>query len=122
MTVQFSSWNSPTRTKGKIACCKLSIVCSPFYFWILRREKSYKWLYIITLTSTAFWKVTKEEGGGGSNLVPSTNFKDIPASRIGKKNLKYFFLCIRFQGNLDSGFHGSHIFYGANIASRRFIN
>ena len=39
--------------------------------------------------------------GGGSNLVPSTNFKDIPASRIGKKNLKYFFLCIRFQGNLE---------------------
>ena len=60
--------------------------------------------------------------GGGSNLVPGTNFKDIPASRIGKKNLKYFFLCIRFQGNLDRGFHGSHIFYGANIASGRFIN
>ena len=111
MTVQFSSWNSPTRTKGKIACCNLSIVCSPFYLWILRREKSYKWLYIITLTSTAFWKVTKEEGGGGSNLVPSTNFKDIPASRIGKKNLKYFFLCIRFQGNLE-GFTGYIYFMG----------
>ena len=81
MTVQFSSWNSPTRTKGKIACCNLSIVCSPFYFWMLRREKSYKWLSIITLTSTAFWKVTKE-GGGGSNLLPSKNFKDISASRI----------------------------------------
>lgn len=53
-------------------------------------------------------------GGGGSNLVPSTNFKDIPASRIGKKNLKYFFLCIRFQGNLE-GFTG-HIYFMGQIS------
>ena len=54
--------------------------------------------------------------GGGSNLVPSTNFKDIPASRIGKKNLKYFFLCIRFQGNLE-GFTG-HIYFMGQISPR----
>ena len=52
--------------------------------------------------------------GGGSNLVPGTNFKDIPASRIGKKNLKYFFLCIRFQGNLE-GFTG-HIYFMGQIS------
>lgn len=54
--------------------------------------------------------------GGGSNLVPGTNFKDIPASRIGKKNLKYFFLCIRFQGNLE-GFTG-HIYFVGQISPR----
>lgn len=61
----------------------------------------------------SFLEVNKGRGGG-SNLVPSTNFKDIPASRIGKKNLKYFFLCIRFQGNLE-GFTG-HIYFMGQIS------
>lgn len=64
----------------------------------------------------SFLEGNKGRGGGGSNLVPSANFKDIPASRIGKKNLKYFFLCIRFQGNLE-GFTG-HIYFMGQISPR----
>ena len=98
MTVLFSSWNSPTRTKGKIACCKLSIVCSPFYFWILRREKSYKWLSIITLTSTAFWKVTKEEGGGGGLISFQARILRIFLHHVLERKTLNIFLVYKISG------------------------
>lgn len=65
----------------------------------------------------SFLEGNKGRGGGGGLIsFQARIFKDIPASRIGKKNLKYFFLCIRFQGNLE-GFTG-HIYFVGQISPR----